>query len=166
MNRFIIIFLVALSVLLALSIKAHASVRIDYVIDGDTVNIIDGEKAYRLRIRHIDAPERNQSYGKKSRRALMQLCEGGQVTVNVTGKDKYRRRLGNLSCGEQDVASFMLEQGHAWFNARYSSDMLLALKERTAREQKKGLWQEDKPTAPWTWRKIHKAQQQKPVHTN
>jgi len=161
MNRFIIIFLLALSVLLVLSFKAHATVSIDYIYDGDTVSIIDGQNEYKLRITHIDAPERNQPYGKKSRRALINLCKNAVVTVNITGTDKYRRKLGSLNCNEKDVASFMLKHGHAWFNDRYSSDLVLAFKERTAREKKLGLWQDHKPIAPWVWRKRNKAQQPK-----
>lgn len=50
----------------------------------------------------------------------------------------------------------MLKHGHAWFNDRYSSDLVLAIKERTAREKKLGLWQDEKPTAPWVWRQLNK----------
>lgn len=159
MNRFIIIFLIALSILLALSFKAHATISIDYVYDGDTVKVIDGKAQYKLRITNIDAPERNQPYGKKSRRALIQLCQNAVVNVNITGTDKYQRKLGSLSCNKEDVASYMLKHGHAWFNDRYSSDLVLALKERAAREKKLGLWQSTKPIAPWVWRRLNKAQQ-------
>lgn len=159
MNRFIIIFLLALSVLLFFSFKAHAQVHISYVYDGDTVKVIDGQHEYRLRIKHIDAPERNQPYGKKSRRALIKLCQGTTVKVSVTGTDKYQRKLGNLSCDAQDVALYMVKNGHAWFNNRYSSDLVLALKERAAREKRLGLWQAEAPTAPWDWRHQNKAQQ-------
>lgn len=128
MNRFIIIFLLALSLLLILSFKAHATASIDYVYDGDTVKIIDGKAQYKLRITNIDAPERNQNYGKKSRRALIQLCQGAVVKVSITGTDRYQRKLGSLTCGQENVASFMLQHGHAWFNDRYTSDLVLAIK--------------------------------------
>lgn len=156
MDRFIVIFLLALIVLLILSFKAHATVYIDYVYDGDTVKIVDSEGAYKLRITNIDAPERNQTYGKKSRRALMQFCKNAVVKVRITGTDKYQRKLGNLSCNEEDVATFMLKNGHAWFNDKYSSDLVLAVSERKAREKALGLWQDDKPMAPWNWRKLNR----------
>ncbi|MFW5431539.1 MAG: thermonuclease family protein [Methylophilaceae bacterium] len=161
MGRFVIIFLLALSALLVLSFKAHATVNISYFYDGDTVKIIDGAEEYKLRITNIDAPERNQNYGKKSRRALMQLCQDTEIKVNITGTDKYRRKLGSLYCDGQDVAGFMLKHGHAWFNDRYSTDLVLALKERTARKSKLGLWRDEKPIAPWVWRRLNKEQQKK-----
>lgn len=159
MNRFITVFLLALSLLLILSLKAHAEVIVDYIYDGDTVKIIDGKTQYKLRITNIDAPERNQTYGKKSRRALMQLCQDAVFEVSITGRDKYQRKLGSLSCNQKDVAAFMLKNGHAWFNDRYSSDLSLALKERKARKRKLGLWKTEKPIAPWVWRRLNKAQQ-------
>lgn len=161
MPRFIIYFLLALIILLALSIRAHATVNVDYIYDGDTVKIIDGNASYKLRITGIDAPERNQTYGKKSRRALIKLCKYATAKVLITGTDRYQRKLGNLYCNQTDVASYMLQHGHAWFNTKYSSNQLLKIKEHSARDKKLGLWQDAKPTAPWVWRRLNKAQRKR-----
>ena len=160
--RYFIFILAALAALITFSFKAYAEVKISYFYDGDTVKIIEGKSEYKLRITHIDAPERNQAYGLKSRRALMQLCEHADIEVDITGSDKYHRKLGSLYCNQQNVASYMLENGHAWFNERYSTDLFLALKARKARDRQLGLWQSKKPIAPWTWRQRNKAQQTKP----
>lgn len=156
--RFIYFFLVALAVLIAFSFNAHATPDIRYFYDGDTVKIVDEFKEYKLRINHIDAPERNQAYGKKSRRALMQLCENKSIQIVITGTDKYQRQLGNLYCGKRDVSSYMLKFGHAWFSKRYSYNKELADLERSARKNKLGLWQDEKPMAPWAWRHFTKHQ--------
>lgn len=160
MRNFIVVF-VALAAFIILSFKAHATAQISYFYDGDTVKVVEGDAEYKLRITHIDAPERNQPYGLKSRRALMQLCEHADIEVDITGSDKYHRKLGSLYCDQQNVATYMLENGHAWFNERYSTDLLLALKQRQARDKQLGLWQDKKPVAPWTWRQRNKAQQAK-----
>ncbi len=141
--------------LILYSFKANATASIHYVYDGDTVQIIEGQTKYKLRITHIDAPERNQPHGLKSRRALIQLCQQADIEVTITGTDRYQRKLGTLHCDQQNVATYMVENGHAWFNDRFSNDMLLALKERQAREQQRGLWANEKATPPWTWRKQH-----------
>lgn len=140
--------------LFALSFSAHAE-RISYFYDGDTVKIKDGNAQYKLRITDIDAPERNQSYGKKSRRALIKLCLGANIHAALSGIDKYQRRLGKLSCNGQDVSVFMIKYGHAWFNTRYSTDAALKLLENEARKKKRGLWAESSPISPWVWRKKH-----------
>ncbi|MGQ0442902.1 MAG: thermonuclease family protein [Methylophilaceae bacterium] len=141
--------------LLWLSFNAYSQLTITHFYDGDTVKINDGVTKYKLRLSDIDAPERNQSYGKKSRRALMQFCKDMPIQVYVSGIDKYQRSLGKLHCNQQDVSLLMIQNGHAWFNSRYSADGTLAFAEQSARKNKLGLWKSKKPLPPWVWRQKH-----------
>jgi micrococcal nuclease len=140
--------------MLGLSVSA-LSAEITYFYDGDTVKIVDAGYAYKLRLTDIDAPERNQAYGKKSRRALMQLCSGANVQVYLSGIDKYQRKLGKLVCNNTDASQFMISNGHAWFNARYSNDQSLAFAQQRAYNNHLGLWNAKQQTPPWVWRKNH-----------
>lgn len=132
-----------------------SSAEITYFYDGDTVKIIDAGFEYKLRITDIDAPERNQTYGKKSRRALMDFCAEANIYVAISGTDKYGRKLGKLRCNNQDVSTYMIQNGHAWFNERYSMDDSLLYQQQQARTNKLGLWKSKKPMQPWVWRKNH-----------
>lgn len=143
-----------LLVLCALSTHASAAT-ITYIYDGDTVKMNDGVSEYKLRLTDIDAPERNQAYGKKSRRALIGLCSQANIHAALSGTDKYNRRLGKLFCNGQDVSVWMVQNGHAWFNNRYSADGTLQYAEQTARQNKLGLWKSKLQTPPWIWRKNH-----------
>lgn len=149
-----ILYTLATAWILACSLSAFA-LEITYFYDGDTVKIKDGSYEYKLRLTDIDAPERNQTYGLKSRRALMQFCKKTEVKVYISGTDKYQRRLGKLNCNRLDASEFMVKNGHAWFNRRYSMDYMLALLEDEARKNKLGLWQSQQQTPPWIWRKNH-----------
>lgn len=162
--RFFYIFIISLAVLIVLSWQAHAAPIISYYYDGDTVKIADGNKTYKLRISEIDAPERNQRYGKKSRRALMSLCKDAKVQVIITGIDKYKRQVGQLYCNQKNVSDFMVGHGHAWFNAKYANNNHLDVLQRQARQDKKGLWLEDKAMQPWVWRKLNHAPYKKQSH--
>ena len=113
---------------------------ITYFYDGDTVKINDNGQEFKLRINDIDAPEKNQAYGKKSRRALMQLCEHGEFQAQITGQDKYGRKLGKLVCHDQDASLYMVQNGYAWFYAHYSNDSNLAFAQQEARNRGLGLW--------------------------
>lgn len=147
--------------LLAVNFSAHATEltpKITYFYDGDTVKIKDSFREYKLRLTDIDAPERNQSYGKTARRALMQLCKNADIQVYITGIDKYQRNLGKLKCDNQDASIYMLKNGHAWFNRRYSMDYTLDVMEQVSRAQKLGLWQHNNPIPPWQWRQKHRGQ--------
>lgn len=138
--------------LLACSLPVFA-VEITDFYDGDTVKIKDQAYEYKLRITDIDAPERNQTYGKKSRRALMNFCTEANIYVAISGTDRYGRKLGKLLCNQQDVSKHMVKYGHAWFNRHYSMDYTLDIAEQQARKNKLGLWQNINPSPPWVWRK-------------
>lgn len=140
--------------LLAFSLPAFAA-EITYFYDGDTVKINDAGLEYKLRLTDIDAPERNQTYGKKSRRALMDFCAEADIYVAISDTDKYGRKLGKLLCNQQDVSKHMVKYGHAWFNNRFSMDCSLAALQEEARKNKLGLWQSQQQTPPWLWRKNH-----------
>lgn len=135
---------------------ANLTPKITYFYDGDTVKIKDNLGEYKLRLSDIDAPERNQSHGKTARRALMQLCKNADVQVYITGKDKYQRNLGKLICNNQDVSTYMVKNGHAWFYRHYSMDYTVDVMEQGARTQKLGLWKQKNPIAPWQWRQKHR----------
>ncbi len=144
-----------LGVLLLFISHGAQAASIAYFYDGDTVRIEDYGQTFKLRITDIDAPERNQSYGLKSRRALMKLCSNTTISYQVIGLDKYQRKLGKLQCNQQDAGLYMVQSGHAWFAEHYSTDHALLLTQQQAQQAKLGLWKAEKPTPPWVWRKNH-----------
>jgi len=130
---------------------------VSYVYDGDTVKLHNAESEFKLRLTDIDAPERNQDYGLKSRRALIKLCQGNNifVTVQIVGTDKYNRSLGRLQCNHIDASTYLVEHGLAWHYAQYSSDVNIYNASLKARQQRLGLWASDTAIPPWTWRRYH-----------
>jgi len=132
------------------------------VYDGDTVKLRpvgsnESQDEFKLRLTDIDAPERNQSYGLKSRRALMKLCKGKNiiVTAQISGSDKYYRSLGRMECNGIDASYYLAKHGLAWFYAQYSSDTTIENAAKNARQLMLGLWADEKPIAPWDWRREH-----------
>ena len=149
------IFTAVLSTLILFYNSYSYAIEITGFYDGDTVKIKDGAYEYKLRLTDIDAPERSQEYGLKSRRALMGLCENTQVQVYLLGIDQYKRRLGKLHCNNQEANQWMVKNGHAWFNKRFSMDYMLDLAQQKAKQEKLGLWQSEHALPPWQWRKNH-----------
>jgi endonuclease YncB( thermonuclease family) len=130
---------------------------VSYVYDGDTVKLSNHSDELKLRLTDIDAPERNQAYGKKSRRALTKLCKGKNtfVSAQLLGIDKYNRHLGKLQCNNVDASLYLVEHGLAWHNAKYSNDTVISNASSKARQQRLGLWKSKNPTPPWVWRQKH-----------
>jgi endonuclease YncB( thermonuclease family) len=87
----------------------------------------------------------------------MKLCKSKDtlVTVKLTGMDKYQRYLGRMQCNNIDVSLYLTEQGLAWFDPKYSSDLEILQAQKIAQQNKAGLWQEPNPVPPWVWRKLH-----------
>ena len=90
---------------LALSVGAkEISGRVVAVADGDTATVLAaGNRQVRVRLAAIDAPERAQPFGNRSKEALSELIFGREVTVKVTDTDRYKRTVGIIMLGETDV---------------------------------------------------------------
>ena len=125
------------------------------ILDGDTFELLtDDKKTVKIRMNGIDAPEKNQAFGQKSKDYLGSLCFRRQVAVVYTGKDRYNRVLGTAyNTAGQNINLKMVEAGMAWHFVRYSSDGQLAAAQRYAREQRKGLWSDPGAIAPWEFRR-------------
>lgn len=150
-------FIAAIPFLLLATTCAADDYVLTKVIDGDTVELNGINGNIKLRLGDIDAPERNQAYGKKSRRALIKLCKGNDIHVNATiqGTDKYNRYLGKLQCNNIDASMYLAEHGFAWHNEKYSNDAIIQNAALIAREKRIGLWKNKKPIPPWVWRQQH-----------
>ena len=128
------------------------------VSDGDTITITrtisDTKKeTYKIRLLSIDAPELKQPYGKRSKGFLSALVFNKQVTVTWTKRDRYKRILGTVSINGKNINEEMIKAGYAWHYRQYSKDKTLQAMEDKARADKKGLWQDSNPVAPWDYRR-------------
>lgn len=122
------------------------------IMDGDTFEMLLGKRTEKVRLNHIDAPEKNQAYGNVSRQALAAMIFGKVVHVRYNQRDRYGRILGLVTVNGTDVNLHMVETGMAWHFVRYSSDPAFAAAERKARLQHMGIWSEPHPIAPWNFR--------------
>ncbi len=139
---------------LALSFSAHADFtgKVIGVADGDTITVLRDREPVKIRLIEIDAPEKAQAYGNRSKQALSDLVYYKDVLVVEHGLDKYHRTLGRIYLGEMDVNAEQVKQGMAWVYRKYSKDKSLHQMEAEAREQRRGLWQDAEPMPPWEFR--------------
>lgn len=71
-------------IMLSIPVVAEADItgKIVRVLDGDTVEILAGNVATRVRLNGIDAPEKAQPFGQRSRQALTAIVGGKTVVTN------------------------------------------------------------------------------------
>ena len=122
------------------------------IIDGDTFEMLVDEKPVRVRLHAIDCPERTQHYYQQSKDGLSGIIFSKKVRVEVTGKDRFNRIIGDVYLNSDFVNAMMIERGLAWHFTRYSDDPKLSALEAQARERGVGLWSLPDPVAPWEFR--------------
>lgn len=145
-----------------LSLNADAATLSGKVIgisDGDTIDVLDSSKiTYRIRLAGIDAPEKAQPFGQRSKKHLSYSVFGKQVEVQGGKTDKYGRTVGKILVNGLDANLEQIRAGFAWHYKAYQSEQsaadrsLYSMAEEKARAQRLGLWSENKQMPPWEWR--------------
>lgn len=123
------------------------------VVDGNTLEVYTNEnETYKILLFGIDSPELGQEYGEKAKRFLEKLILDKSVSVEIHGKDRWGNRLGIVLIDGKDPREQLLEEGLAWTAERQPIQEFEMIKEK-ARVKGKGLWKEQEPTPPWTFRR-------------
>jgi len=125
------------------------------VLDGDTIEVLHNTRAERIRLNGIDCPEKGQAYGKRAKQAASELIFGKEVTLQIYGKDKYRRTIADVLLPDgTNVNHTLVKEGWCWWYRKYApGDVMLEELESRARASGIGLWADSHPVPPWEWRK-------------
>ena len=151
MRYFLCFFLFILSIALQ---ARTADCFVVGISDGDTFTCLTANrKTIKVRLAEIDAPEKAQPFGKKSRQMLASLIHKRHVTLNIRGYDRYQRTLATVYDTQgQNINLIMVQQGMAWAYRQYLHDIAYLQAEQTARENRRGLWRDRSPVEPHLWR--------------
>jgi len=106
-------------------------------MDGDTLVI--GKVSIRLS--GIDAPELDQPYGNKAKRAMINLCRGHTITAIFDGSSTYDRPVATCYLPDgRDLSEEMVKLGMALDWRKFSGGKYRQFEPREAR---KLLWRVD-----------------------
>jgi endonuclease YncB( thermonuclease family) len=142
--------------------------RVVRVISGDTLVLFQDNNQIKIRLAGVSAPKISQPFFNQSKQSLEELVFNKEITViqEKISKDKI---VGKVYLGEPqlDIRCVMapcyvenhinaeqIRRGMAWLNGKdrkYSEDADLAELQEEAKQEKRGLWQDPHPTAPWKW---------------
>lgn len=136
--------------------------RVNAVFDGDTVVAIDATGVeHRIRFSGVDAPELAhdgrpaQPGGQEAMVWMRRAVLGQTVVVEVTDKDKWGREVARIILDGEDINLSLIRNGWAWAYRQYLHEPCLTpyiAAEEAARRERRGLWGDPNPTAPWDWR--------------
>jgi micrococcal nuclease len=145
--------------MLALSLQAaEFEAEVVAVMDGDTIKVLTSDKReIKIRLEHIDAPEKKQPFGQVCKSMLSDMVFGKTVYIRSQSRpDRYGRMIAEVfmcEASKESVNMAMVRQGCAWHYKAFSKDITYAEAERIVRESKAGLWKDNEPVPPWLWRK-------------
>ena len=123
------------------------------VADGDTITVLREREQVKVRLVEIDAPEKAQAFGNRSKQSLSDLCFNKTARLDDKGKDRYGRTLARVYCDGADANAEQVRRGMAWVYDRYVTDRGLYSIQDEARAAKRGLWADNSPVPPWEWRR-------------
>ncbi|MCF7873313.1 MAG: thermonuclease family protein [Candidatus Omnitrophica bacterium] len=150
MKKFLLILFFFLS---ACSPTDYSKIKVEKVIDGDTIVLSTGES---LRYIGIDTPESRikkgnqfvydpQPFAIEATQLNKELVEGKSVRIefDIDKKDRYGRLLGYCFVGDTFVNEKLTEEGYAVLytyppNIRYVD--LLVQAQKKARQNNRGIW--------------------------
>jgi endonuclease YncB( thermonuclease family) len=164
------------NITLVLTIIAYSSIaysdlvgRVVGVTDGDTIKVLDADNVlHKVRLTGIDAPEKDQPFGKASKQHLLSMVGGKDVLVESKKSDRYGRVLGKVwvqpsdcsRCGKTlNTNHAQVLAGMAWWYRYYAKDQSAEDRGRyeSAEDEAKarglGLWSAPNPIKPYDWRK-------------
>jgi endonuclease YncB( thermonuclease family) len=140
------------------AVGATLQARVVEVPSGNTLVVSNISRALRIKLKGIAPPEAGQPFSDTARDHLRTLVFDKAVSVEYTHLgDGYLEA--KIFLNGLDVASQMIRDGVAWYDHAgdyqlSESDRDLYLRcEQVARSEKRGLWQDAMPVAPWEFRR-------------
>ena len=134
---------------------ASLSGKVIEVQSGDVISVFNLNRAVRVKLLGIDAPEVNQAFGDVARKHLSDLIYDKTVSVEYSGISADHSVAGRVLLDSRDVGAQMIRDGVAWFdpgsvNQLSATDReVYRQSEQAARNERRGLWQDENPVAPW-----------------
>ena len=142
------------------------AVRVVSVQDGDSLVACASQgrnnDGFRVRLYAIDAPERDQEYGREARDYLWRLVwNRTDLMLEPADTDQYGRLVGVLYYRRMNrrrsINRLMVEQGLAYWYSRYGGHGLgLEQAEENARRRRRGVWASVSQVAPWEHRQTQR----------
>jgi len=134
------------------------------IADGDTITVLrEGKQQVKIRLYGIDCPERYQPFSRKAKQFTSEMVCGRVVEVEPVDVDRYNRLVALVAVFQRLVNEELVSAGFAWVYTRYRVRPICEkwkVLENEAREAKRGLWRDPKPTPQWEFRR----QQRRLVH--
>jgi endonuclease YncB( thermonuclease family) len=153
-----------------LGVAADIVGRVVSIADGDTLTVLDAQnQQHRIRIAGIDAPEKAQPFGQKSKASLSMMAFNRDVEIFGNKLDRDGRTIAKVMVADptcnmpacpkiHDAGLLQIRAGLAWWDRQYAREQTpkdredYEVAEFQAKIHRLGLWGDKNPVPPWEWR--------------
>lgn len=158
--RLFSLFLCFASLLLfpALASASGLQAKVTEIVDGDTMLVQNINRQLKVKLRGVDAPEKDQPFGDVARQHLSDLVLGKIVRVDFSALGTEKDLIAKVYLDQMDVGQQVIRDGAAWFDKEDGMELsaldrsMYVQSEEAARTERRGIWQDSQPTPPHEWR--------------
>src|SRR5215216_4030429 len=156
MKRYVLILAIVTSCFISADVQAASLLgKVIEVNSGDVLTVFNLNRPVRVKLLGVDAPEMNQAFGDVAKKHLSDLVQDKSVLVEYSGIAADSSLTGRVLLSTTDIGAQMIRDGAAWFDVNNMSRLSVSDRdvyqqsELAARNERRGLWQAENPTAPW-----------------
>src|SRR5215216_6700207 len=156
MKRYVLILAIVTSCFISADVQAASLLgKVIEVNSGDVLTVFNLNRPVRVKLLGVDAPEMNQAFGDVAKKHLADLVLDKSVSVEYSGIAADSSLTGRVLLNNTDIGAQMIRDGVAWFDTNNVNRLSVTDRdvyqqsEQAARNERRGLWQEENPTAPW-----------------
>jgi micrococcal nuclease len=153
MDRFMKKILSVFIIFCCISLIAQTKAKVIGIKDGDTIVVLFGGNIKKtIRLAEVDCPEKGQPFGKNAKQFTADLVFSKEIIFVETDIDRYGRIIAKVYIKGKYLSREIIKAGLGWWYFKYSNDNGLGEAQKSAYDQKRGLWRDSKATAPWVFR--------------
>jgi len=146
-----------LILLMILSSRAWAwSGTVIHVARGDQITVVRQGEPAQVVLYGIDCPEEEQPFSRQAQQFTANMVLGKNIEIEQIREDKQGRIVAIVAVERQLLNEEIVKAGLGWVYSHSCSwpicETWKALQLR-AKLDKRGLWSEPEPTAPWVFRR-------------
>ena len=129
------------------------------ITDGDTLTLLVDRQQYKIRIAGIDAPERHQAWGDKSKLNISRLSFSQPAVADCPKVDRWGRQICKVAVNGVDIGLEQVKDGMAWWYRKYAKEQpaedqpIYENAELMSQLGRHGLWGDTNPMPPWDFRR-------------
>lgn len=129
------------------------------IIDGDSLLVAVGQDTVEVRLYGVDCPEYDQPFSRDAKQFAGEKVLRKQVLIRPSYNDSYGRVVAEVIRGDMVLNEELVQAGLAWVSPRYCKKSFCSSwqeSENIARNERRGLWRDDRPDPPWQWKRMKK----------